>query len=102
MYLETTNIGKTDSGFIESSNILINNIQTKFENEINKKPKMRCNMCNIKVNITNSITCKCEQLLCYKHRYHNEHNCTFDHKTADREQLAKINQKVEKSKIDKI
>lgn len=100
MYLETTNIYNNDSSESESFNILKNNIitQNDIENKINKKPKMRCNMCNIKVNITNSITCKCNQLLCYKHRYFNEHNCTFDHKTADREQLAKINQKIENSK----
>ena len=59
-------------------------------------------MCNIKVNITNSITCKCEQLLCYKHRYYNEHNCTFDYKTTEREILAKMNQKIGNDKINKI
>ena len=102
MYFETTNIFNDDSSKSDSLNILKNITQIDIENKINKKQKTRCNMCNIKVNITNSITCKCNQLLCYKHRYFNEHNCTFDHKTADREQLAKINQKVENSKIDKI
>ena len=69
---------------------------------INNIQKNRCSMCNIKLNITNSILCKCEQLLCYKHRYYNEHKCTFDYKTAEREILARTNIKIENPKINKI
>lgn len=75
-----------------------------FENcsEPIKKYKMRCTECNIKLNITNSITCKCQKLLCYKHRYHTEHKCTFDFKENERNILAKNLEKVDCEKIIKI
>ena len=63
---------------------------------------MRCNECNKKINITNSLTCKCDKLLCYKHRYHTDHKCTFDYKTHDRNILAKYNEKIDIEKIIKI
>ena len=66
------------------------------------KNKMRCTECNAKLNITNSITCKCEKLLCYKHRYQTDHKCTFDFKTNDRNILAKNLVKIENDKILKI
>ena len=67
-----------------------------------KKYKMRCSECNIKINITNSITCKCEKILCYKHRYQNEHKCTFDFKHHERNILAKNLEKIDFEKIIKI
>ena len=51
--------------------------------------QMRCNECNKKINITNSLTCKCDKLLCYKHRYQTDHKCTFDYKIHDRNILTK-------------
>jgi hypothetical protein len=64
--------------------------------------QMRCNECNKKINITNSLTCKCDKLLCYKHRYHTEHKCTFDYKIHDRNILKNYNEKIEIKKIIKI
>jgi hypothetical protein len=78
------------------------NLNSIIPEPLNKKSKMRCSECNTKINITNSITCKCNRLLCYKHRYQNEHNCTFDYKTVEREILAKLNQKIDCEKIIKI
>jgi len=70
--------------------------------ETNQSKPMRCEECNKKINITNSITCQCNKLLCYKHRYQNEHKCNFDFTTYDREILAKINIKIDNEKIIKI
>jgi hypothetical protein len=70
--------------------------------ETNQSKPMRCEECNKKINITNSITCQCNKLLCYKHRYQTEHKCNFDFKTHDREILAKINIKIDNEKIIKI
>jgi len=100
MFIESTN--SINESLIESNLKNIENTGNIINVNLDKKPKMRCNMCNTKVNITNSITCKCNQLLCYKHRYFNEHNCTFDHKTNERDHLTKLNQKLESNKIIKI
>jgi hypothetical protein len=72
-------------------------LSAKIEN-----PKMRCSECNKKINITNSITCKCEKILCYKHRYQTDHNCQFDFRTKERELLSKSLIKIENDKVIKI
>lgn len=66
------------------------------------KNRMRCTECNVKLNISNSIICKCEKILCYKHRYQTEHKCNFDFKTSDRNNLAKSMIKIENDKVIKI
>ena len=73
-----------------------------IDNQSTDKPSMRCNECNKKINITNSITCQCTKLLCYKHRYHTEHKCDYDFKKHERENLAKLCIKVDNEKIIKI
>jgi hypothetical protein len=55
---------------------------------------MRCDECNVKINITNSIQCGCGKDLCYKHRYFNEHSCTINYKEKERKILEQQNQKV--------
>jgi hypothetical protein len=64
-----------------------------------EKTKIRCATCNIKLNITNSVDCHCGKILCYKHRYFNEHLCTIDYKEKDRKILELNNQKVVANKI---
>lgn len=45
----------------------------------NKKPlKRRCFHCNKKSMIV--TLCKCENYFCLKHKYPEEHNCSFDFK----------------------
>ena len=61
--------------------------------------KMRCDECKCKVNITNSLECKCGQLLCMKHRMFNKHNCSIDYKTNYRKILEKNNPKIISDKI---
>jgi len=36
-------------------------------------------------------TCRCDKTFCAFHRFAKEHNCTFDFKTLERENLAKRN-----------
>ena len=69
---------------------------------IKNDSQMRCSECNKKINITNNIICKCSKILCYKHRYHTEHKCSFDFKSYEREILTKLNQKFENEKVIKI
>ncbi len=70
--------------------------------EKKEKPKSRCNQCNTKVNITNSLECKCGKLLCMAHRLFNAHDCSIDYKEKDKKILEKNNPKIVAEKIVKI
>ena len=48
---------------------------------------------------TNSLKCKCEKILCMKHRMFNAHNCSIDYKTNDIKILEKNNPKIISDKI---
>ena len=70
-----------------------------FISKTNNKPKptipgiYRCNVCNKKVlSISIAIIglCKCKKLYCYKHKFTEKHNCTFDYKSEQIEKLKKI------------
>ena len=91
----TKNINK--SIFIDSN---ISNVsESESESDVSCIKKMRCDECKCKVNITNSLECKCGQLLCMKHRMFNKHNCSIDYKTNDRKILEKNNPKIISDKI---
>ncbi|KAG5176557.1 hypothetical protein JKP88DRAFT_335451 [Tribonema minus] len=50
--------------------------------------KARCFGCNKKVGLT-GMACRCGYVYCSKHRYPEEHACTYDFKASERTQLAK-------------
>eukprot|EP00197_Chlamydomonas_leiostraca_P006346 CAMPEP_0202864734 /NCGR_PEP_ID=MMETSP1391-20130828/4843_1 /ASSEMBLY_ACC=CAM_ASM_000867 /TAXON_ID=1034604 /ORGANISM="Chlamydomonas leiostraca, Strain SAG 11-49" /LENGTH=165 /DNA_ID=CAMNT_0049544503 /DNA_START=491 /DNA_END=988 /DNA_ORIENTATION=+ len=68
-----------------------------------KPSPTRCLMCNKKVGLT-GFQCKCnpDAVFCGAHRYAEAHCCTFDYKTAQRQQLAANNPLVQASKLEKI
>jgi len=92
------NISKLDSksDFNQTHDNNVDNPDT------NKKNKLRCFTCNVKLNITNNTVCKCEKILCAKHKYFNEHECNFDFKEFDKKILEKNNPKIVSDKILKI
>ena len=51
--------------------------------------KERCSLdgCNIKLTFTNKYLCKCNLNFCSKHRLPELHNCTFNHKTINKNKL---------------
>lgn len=55
-----------------------------------QKNKKRCWECKKKVGLT-AIECRCGYVFCSGHRYADQHNCSFDFKTADRAELARRN-----------
>ncbi|KAK1935488.1 Zinc finger A20 and AN1 domain-containing stress-associated protein 9 [Phytophthora citrophthora] len=55
-----------------------------------QKNKKRCWECKKKVGLT-AIECRCGYVFCSSHRFEDQHNCTFDFKTADRAELARRN-----------
>jgi len=66
-----------------------------------QKKKKRCVVCNNKVGML-GFTCRCEGLFCSKHRFPDDHECSFDHKTFDRKNLADANQKLETVKLNRL
>ncbi|XP_057821169.1 zinc finger A20 and AN1 domain-containing stress-associated protein 7-like [Cryptomeria japonica] len=71
----------------------------KMEKEVTE---CRCFNCNKRCRMGVSFKCRCDHVFCSKHRYPEEHNCSFDHKTFGRQSLAKNNPLIKGSKIDKL
>ncbi|KAM7277180.1 hypothetical protein ACFE04_019046 [Oxalis oulophora] len=70
---------------------------------INSNPvivKNRCESCNKKVGLT-GFKCRCEKTFCGKHRYPQEHSCSFDFKKADIEILIKQNPVIKADKLER-
>lgn len=65
------------------------------------RKKIRCAVCKKKINMT-YIQCKCGGYYCGKHRYANEHNCQYDYKKVNEEQIRKNNPEITKEKFERI
>lgn len=46
--------------------------------------------------------CRCGYVYCSSHRHANEHSCTFDYKSMDRQKLAQQNPTVAAARVGKI
>lgn len=66
-----------------------------------QKQKNRCWVCSRKLGIS-GIECRCGFVFCGKHRYPNEHDCSYDHKQAQRRKLASANPEVKPDKLEKL
>lgn len=60
----------------------------------------RCYYCKRRIGLL-GFQCRCGYKFCAKHRYANQHSCSFDYKTHDRKQLEKQNVSLENKKISK-
>ncbi|KAG2251929.1 hypothetical protein Bca4012_099440 [Brassica carinata] len=65
-----------------------------------KRPN-RCTTCRKRVGLT-GFKCRCGTTFCGAHRYPEVHGCTFDFKSAGREEIAKANPLVKAAKLQKI
>lgn len=65
------------------------------------KAKNRCEKCKKRVGLT-GFPCRCGGLYCSEHRYDTTHDCQFDYKTIEREELRKNNPVVVSEKIQRI
>jgi type IV secretory pathway VirB10-like protein len=61
----------------------------------------RCFCCRKKVGLL-GFECRCGYVFCSGHRHAQDHNCSFDYASFDKTNLAKANQKVVASKVDKL
>ncbi|KAL2321617.1 hypothetical protein Fmac_025996 [Flemingia macrophylla] len=57
-----------------------------------------CACCNKKVGLMGFL-CKCGRTFCGKHRYPEEHQCTYDFKAAGKEEISKANPVVKPDKL---
>jgi predicted nucleic acid binding AN1-type Zn finger protein len=65
------------------------------------KKANRCQMCKKRVGLT-GFTCRCGGLYCGEHRYDAAHECDFDYKTMEREEIRKNNPVIVSDKIQRI
>jgi len=70
--------------------------EEKKENE--KLDLNKCGKCNKKLGLTD-IRCRCGLKFCPKHRYSDQHDCSFDYKTHGRKQLEEKNPQVVGAKL---
>lgn len=73
-----------------SSAVAVEASTFEFADKLVQKNKKRCWECKKKVGLT-AIECRCGYVFCSGHRYADQHNCSFDFKTADRAELARRN-----------
>lgn len=66
-----------------------------------QKNRRRCWECKVKVGLT-ALTCRCDYTFCNKHRYAEEHKCTFDFKVSAKRKLEEENPRVVPSKVARI
>lgn len=64
-----------------------------------QKDKTKCWFCGKKCGLL-GFECKCGYTFCSQHRYAEDHNCIFDHKTRGREILAKNNPNISGNGLD--
>ena len=79
--------------------------EKKKEEEANKPVQENKRVCWVvgcgkKVGLT-ALMCRCGYFFCNAHRLPESHNCTFDYQTEGRELLAKRNEKVVGSTLEK-
>uniref|UniRef100_A0A914I3X1 Zinc finger protein n=1 Tax=Globodera rostochiensis TaxID=31243 RepID=A0A914I3X1_GLORO len=92
--------GATTANTTVGSNASPSPVPSQQQEEQQKKPN-RCLVCNKRVGLT-GFDCRCGGLFCGEHRYHSAHNCTFDYKTAGREELRAKHPQVITDKIERI
>ena len=64
--------------------------------------KKKCDYCKQKIKSVLPIPCKCKKYFCNKHKFSEEHKCTYDYLTENREKLKKDNPKVSNNRINLI
>lgn len=64
--------------------------------------KKKCNHCNKKITLVDTMSCKCDNSFCFACRLPEVHNCTYDHKSDGKRLLEKANVKIVADKLDKI
>lgn len=72
------------------------------ETNSNKKLNNRCFFCNKKLKLHLIYSCKCNNIFCSKHRYYHTHNCIYDNKQKQIDNLKNNNPLIIHEKLIKI
>lgn len=91
--LSTSHLNKTENNEVE---VNVAPIETETLSETT-----RCNSCNKLVGLL-GFKCRCGHFFCGTHRQANCHNCTFDYKKLNQEELQKRNVRVVADKLERI
>ncbi|CAF2122921.1 hypothetical protein BRARA_C01824 [Brassica rapa] len=81
--------------------VQIHAAEIQIEKQIQQQRPNRCTVCRKRVGLT-GFMCRCGTTFCGTHRYPEVHGCTFDFKSAGREEIAKANPLVVAAKLQKI
>eukprot|EP01118_Nematostelium_gracile_P010433 TRINITY_DN3591_c0_g1_i2.p1 TRINITY_DN3591_c0_g1~~TRINITY_DN3591_c0_g1_i2.p1 ORF type:complete len:155 (-),score=25.16 TRINITY_DN3591_c0_g1_i2:96-560(-) len=91
----------TSTTKVETPTIEMTEAKDETNSKQLQKDTTRCWSCNRKVGLL-GFRCSCEYIFCSKHRYAEQHACTFDYKTSHKMKLEKQNAQVVASKIQKL
>merc|ERR1712100_154051 len=58
-----------------------------------KDPKL-CKKCGKKLKLMNDFSCRCGEIFCAAHRFHDQHDCTYDFRAEAIKKIEKDNPKV--------
>lgn len=62
----------------------------------------KCYKCNKKIKSLLPLKCKCDKYFCNKHKYGDEHECSFNYLLNNQEKLKNDNLQIIKNKVEKI
>lgn len=72
-------------------------VESVGQNE--EKTVLGCVECGRRLKITNNYSCRCGNVYCIRHRFHDQHSCTFDYRRAAVAKLEAQNPKICGKKI---
>lgn len=67
--------------------------QNKIVKDKTPNPE-KCFYCDKKLKFISTFICRCENFFCNKHRFSDQHECTFDYKTEARNKLRQENPRI--------
>lgn len=67
--------------------------------EKQEKDEQQCAFCSKKLKFFNTFTCRCEKMFCSRHRFYDQHQCSFDFKKEAQKRLKEANPKITPKKI---
>jgi len=69
---------------------------------VKKASRPRCKKCGKRLGLTEQYKCRCGDEYCSRHRYAEEHDCSFDYRTEQKSKLQNQNRNIQPPKLPKI
>lgn len=76
--------------------------ETKSEGGAPLKKKKQCHYCDKKLKLMSDFSCRCGNIFCAKHRFHDQHNCPFNYRKEALKKLKEMNPKIVHDKIKRM